>query len=259
MSGAQACPVCAAACLPLEAVDFNKSCEETRGRFLPRAGVAVRYWRCASCGFCFAPEICAWPRAEFERRIYNAEYAQVDPDYFDARPRANAASLMRMFGGKPPAVSHLDYGGGSGLLSRLLREAGWRSASYDPFSGGEARVAELGRFDLLTAYEVFEHAPDVNALVSELAALRAPDGIVLFTTQLSDGNLNAGERLTWWYASPRNGHISLYSRKSLEILAARAGLRVASFSAGAHALWRTVPPWAAHVIRTSAGRSDCRR
>jgi SAM-dependent methyltransferase len=255
VTGPPPCPVCAAPCPRLGAVDFNKCCEETRGRFLPRSGVAVWYFRCEGCGFCFAPEICNWTRAEFERRIYNEQYAQVDPDFGDARPRANAASLIAMFGAGRSAIRHLDYGGGSGLLSRLMREAGWRSVSYDPFHDEAARAADLGRFDLVTAYEVFEHAPDVNALISDLGALRAPSGIVLFTTQLSDGNIGERRELTWWYASPRNGHISLFSRKSLQILAGREGLRFASFSAGAHALWRTAPPWATHVLRSGPGRA----
>src|ERR1700757_4175395 len=66
-----ACPVCGASCRLLDSVDFNKSCEEQRGVFLPRANVTVRYLLCSGCGFCFAPDICAWPPEEFERRIYN--------------------------------------------------------------------------------------------------------------------------------------------------------------------------------------------
>ena len=38
---------------------------------------------------------------------------------------------------------------------------------------------------------------------------------MLFSTALSDGGLARNQRLRWWYASPRNGHISLFSHRSV--------------------------------------------
>jgi hypothetical protein len=72
---------------------------------------------------------------------------------------------------------------------------------------------------------------------------------VLFSTLISDQNIRANQRLTWWYASPRNGHISLFSKKSLAILGAKEGFRFGSFSAGFHAFWRSIPAWAEHIIK----------
>ncbi|APV52292.1 hypothetical protein BWI17_04755 [Betaproteobacteria bacterium GR16-43] len=208
----------------------------------------VAYFRCGDCGFTFAPELCAWTLEEFEARIYNADYALVDPDYLDLRPRANAASLVPMLGERGRAIRHLDFGGGNGLLSRLLREAGWQSTSYDPFVDRDVSLATLGRFDLITAFEVFEHVPDVQQLMASVASLLAPDGVVLFSTMASDGHLHAGQRIDWWYAAPRNGHISLYSRKSLDILAEQQGLKFGSFNEGFHAYFRTIPAWAAPIF-----------
>jgi SAM-dependent methyltransferase len=245
----QACPVCQRDCALLDVVDFNKTCEEARGKFLPPAGVAISYFRCRVCGFTFAPELCAWTLEEFEARIYNADYALVDPDYLDVRPRANAASLVPMLGERARTIRHLDFGGGNGLLSRLLREAGWPSTSYDPFVDRDVSLAALGRFDLITAFEVFEHVPDVQRLMSSLTTLLAPDGVVLFSTMASDGHLHPGQRIEWWYAAPRNGHISLYSRKSLDILAEKHGLEFGSFNEGFHAYFRTIPDWAAPIFR----------
>lgn len=88
------CPVCGGNSTPFDVVDFNKCCEEPKGKFLPLAGVPIYYYRCGGCGFCFAPEIARWSLAEFEERIYNDDYALVDPDYIGQRPQANAASLL---------------------------------------------------------------------------------------------------------------------------------------------------------------------
>lgn len=244
------CPVCSGTSSALDVVDFNKSCEEARGRYLGLAGVPVYYFMCANCGFCFAPELMKWGLQEFEDRIYNGDYPLVDPDYLEARPRNNANSLIATFGGHAGEITHLDYGGGAGLLSRLLREAGWKSGSYDPFVDRGTSVESLGRFDLITAFEVFEHVPDVGALMSNLSSLLQANGVILFSTLVSDKYLEPRKRITWWYASPRNGHISLYTRRSLALLAARKGFQFGSFTEGSHVFWRSIPAWAAHVIRT---------
>lgn len=131
---------------------------------------------------------------------------------------------------------HLDYGGGNGTLSRLLREAGWNSSTYDPFVDKGLGVDSLGKFDLITAFEVFEHVPDVPALMANF-------------TLVSDGHIEPKKRLDWWYASPRNGHIALFSKKSLGVLAQNSKWMCGSFSTGLHTVFATVPPWAAHLLQ----------
>jgi SAM-dependent methyltransferase len=235
----------------LDVVDLNKSCEEARGYFLPIAGVPVYYALCDQCGFCFAPELQQWSLDEFSSRIYNDDYKLVDPDSVEARPRANARWLAGIFADHVLDIRHLDYGGGNGLLSSELFAAGWNSTSYDPFFDG-LRDNDLGRFNLVTSFEVFEHVPDVNDLISTLSSLVDNDGIVLFSTVLSDGSLARNERLRWWYASPRNGHISLFSRRSLALLGAKAGFELVSLEANLHAYCReSVPAWAAEVLKTA--------
>jgi SAM-dependent methyltransferase len=243
------CSVCGGTCSLLDVVDFNKSCEEARGRFLDLAGIPVYYALCSECGFCFAPELMTWKLEEFEKKIYNDEYVLVDPDYVETRPRSNAANLISMFGDRAHSIKHLDYGGGSGFLVKLLRESNWQSISYDPFVDRNLSIEKLGKFDLITAFEVFEHVPDVQELMSNLCSLLSPNGLVLFSTLISDGNIHSNQRICWWYASPRNGHISLFSKRSLSILAQNSGLNFGSFSEGFHVLCTKIPAWADHIIR----------
>lgn len=242
------CPVCRGVCQFLDAVDFNKSCIENQGKFLPPSGILIRYFLCQRCGFCFAPEFSQWSLQDFEQRIYNQNYIVVDPDYVDLRPRVNAQSLIDTFKGNESQIKHLDYGGGSGLLSRLLRDAGWTSTSYDPFVDRDKQVTQLGKFDLISAYEVFEHAPDVRQLISNLSDLLEPNGVIIFSTLLSDGDIAPNQKLSWWYAAPRNGHISIFSKQSLFLLGQSKHLKLGSFSYGLHAFWRQRPAWAAHIL-----------
>lgn len=241
------CPVCAAEAALLDVVDLNKSCEEARGAFLPLAGVPVYYALCDACGFCFAPALQRWPIEEFAARIYNDDYRLVDPDYLDARPQGNAQMLSAMLGAQSLRIRHLDYGGGNGRLAQALFAAGWDSTSYDPFVDG-ALPPDIGRFNLVTSFEVFEHVPDVNRLVATLAGLVDTDGMVLFSTLLSDGRIARNQRLQWWYASPRNGHISLFSQRSLALLGRKEGFDLVSFSPNLHAFWRAPPSWTVGVL-----------
>jgi SAM-dependent methyltransferase len=243
------CPICGGASALHDVVDFSKSCEEPKGKFAPLSGLPIYYRLCNVCMFCFAPEMCAWPPERFAAEVYNEGYAWFDPDYESARPMANAQELASAFKGHEGEIRHLDYGGGNGLLSRLMRERGFNSASYDPFVDTDVDLADLGEFDLITAYEVFEHAPDVHALMANLMALRRENGVLLFTTLLNDGQIAPNQRLSWWYAAPRNGHISLYSQASLARLAERYGLRFGSFNVGVHAMLQTSPTWAQHLLR----------
>lgn len=240
------CPVCSGRASYLDSVDLNKSCEEANGLKLPKANVLIRYYLCDQCRFCFAPEFGSWTFSDFERRIYNDEYELVDPEYRFMRPHNNAGILIERFGNSD--ISHLDYGGGSGLLSKTLSKHGWNSQSYDPFVNQDVDVEDLGQFDLLTAFEVFEHVPDVNALFADLKTLLKPDGLLFFSTLLSEEEISRGKPLTWWYAAPRNGHISLFSKESMRICMQKNNLQFASFSPAYHIAFQNLPTWASHLF-----------
>ncbi len=243
------CPICDNTCLFLDTVDFNKSCEEVNGKYLELSGIPISYMFCNSCNFCFSPEIYTWQLQDFEKNIYNSEYIIIDPDYIEARPQANTENLISMFPHFPKPLRHLDYGGGDGLLAKLLCRSGWNSTSYDPFVNKGVCIKQIGTFDLITAFEVFEHVPDAHVLMSNLRTLLAPGGVIIFSTLLSDNQIRPNQKLTWWYAAPRNGHISLFSKKSLQIITKQYGLNFGSFSNAFHISWVTVPQWASHLIR----------
>jgi hypothetical protein len=136
-------------------------------------------------------------------------------------------------------------------VTECLLRFGWDSTSCDPFAD-PTDVTGLGKYDLITAFEVFEHVADVAGTLRELATLMADDGLVIFSTMTSDGEIARNRRLTWWYASPRNGHISLFSRRSLTLALGSVGLKLASFSRGYHAAFRDeLPQWARDVFPTA--------
>jgi hypothetical protein len=247
------CTVCGSEAALLDTVDFNKSCENKRGYYLAPSGRKIDYFLCDGCGFCFAPEIQSWSIDQFSEHIYNEEYGDVDPDYEFERPTNNAREVHKAFGNHKSRIRHLDYGGGSGLLSENLRQLGWDSCTYDPFVDREMVVEQLGQFDLITVFEVFEHVPDVNDLCDKLQKLCKPSSLILLSTMFSDEEIGRGRALDWWYAAPRNGHISLFSRKSLTLLMSRRGLKLVSFTPWSHAAFGVLPDWAANIDGSAAG------
>jgi len=127
--------------------------------------------------------------------------------------------------------------GGEGLLSKTLKESGWDSNSYDPFFDDQI-MPKTHSIDLVTAFEVFEHSSAIGDLCKILGRLLKEKGAILFSTLISDGKVSDQERLNWWYAAPRNGHISLFSKKSLELLAVKSNFRYVSYGENLHCFYK---------------------
>ena len=238
------CKVCGDASTLFGVVDFHKSCEEARGRRLALSGCPVYYRRCGQCGFVFTDAFDGWSQEEFQQRIYNADYVLVDPDFVEARPAGNARLVAESFAGARTMMRILDYGGGAGLLAERLRSEDFDAATYDPFSQFNTLPDE--RFDLITCFEVMEHVPWPRAAVGTIAGLLKEEGAILFSTLVQPETF-VREGLGWWYAAPRNGHISLYSTAALALLFKPLGMRVVSFNAALHMAYRQVPTFARHL------------
>lgn len=241
----QSCPICENTARIIDSLSFGRSCES--GLYLPSGGLKVDYLYCQTCGFCFAPDLWSWTPDQFKQEIYNDDYAKVDPDYIEKRPRSSADLVEQLFGSAKQDISHLDFGGGNGLLSRLMANRGWTTDSFDPMVDGSHFSKPLGHFDLITAIEVFEHVPDVDVLMHSLRSVSHERTVILFTTLLSDNYIDPKRHLNWWYAAPRNGHISLFSSTSLTILLKKYGFSCLSLSEGIHCAFTQLPAWAKHM------------
>ena len=246
------CPVCSSASPFLESLDLNKSCADTAQQLaFPPSGCVIDYHLCANCGFCFSPEMMRWTTDKLRTEIYNDYYIIADPHYVEKRPENIAATLPGIFPLARSNLRHLDFGGGDGRMSRRLCEAGWNSQAYDPF-GANGRLAEppTGLFELITAIEVFEHAQNPHQTLAQLVSLLAPDGVIFFSTYVSDGENLAKNGLNWWYAAPRNGHISLYTKETLRILGRQFDLSCINLSVTNHLYCRPNSFWTRVPIST---------
>jgi SAM-dependent methyltransferase len=239
------CKICGGASPLFGVVDFHKTCLEAQGKSLSLSGKPVYYRRCSGCGFLFTDEFDDWSTEAFLEHIYNHDYAIVDPDYAAARPTSNATVIAKTFQSSRDTLSILDYGGGNGVLARLLSEQGFNATTYDPFT--TFSTPPQGRFDLITCFEVLEHSPFPDRTVSDMSRFLADDGLILFSTLTQPSNFD-DLGLRWWYVGPRNGHVSLYSRRALTILFQKNGLGLVSLSDLVHMAFRKLPAFAAHLV-----------
>jgi hypothetical protein len=111
----------------------------------------------------------------------------------------------------------LDFGGGDGLLCRLLRDRGLDAHVIDDYANPTYACLFEGsleqRYDLITAFEVFEHLPDPSVTLAHLFQSR-PRFLIAST------EIYSGQDASWWYLCPGQGqHVFFYSRKALRSLA----------------------------------------
>jgi hypothetical protein len=226
------CKICGGEAYPFDLLDFHKSCHSATYP-LGLSAIPVIYRQCQQCQFLFTDFFDDFTAGQWQRHVYNEEYAKADPDYFVNRPHSNVRFLSTFLAGLKPALVCLDYGGGNGLTAELMSRAGWTFDCLDPFGKTSISPDRLRRYNFCSAIEVFEHSPDPAGSLSAIVE-KSTSGqlMILIATELTDGVVSNSTRLSWWYAAPRNGHVSLYSRKSLQILGSMFGLDCSTIRGG---------------------------
>jgi hypothetical protein len=237
-----ACPESCAICGHAHLVhvgdkDFGISgCDYFEGRrIFADYGVPIPYYECRHCGFIFTNAFDHWTTEQWRKHVYNDEYLLADPPFLSERPTRNAQMVAGLFHRELPEISILDVGGGNGKMTDELRERGADIQSHDPIYGNNT-IPRDRHFDLITSFEVVEHVPHhrQEEWIRSVASLlrKTPFARFLLSTEVLQPHLS----LSWWYICPRNGHISIHSPRSLEILAAGVGMDVYSINPSMHLL-----------------------
>lgn len=152
------------------------------------------------------------------------------------RSAARQLTALCAFLGGDAEEKYLDFAGGYGVLTRMMRDNGFDFYWSDKYctnllASGFEYDDQLGPCRAVTAFEVMEHVEDPRAFVGEALAAGQADTLV-FTTELYAGAPPRPE--DWWYYSLETGqHISFYRRDTLHRLAAMLGMNFHS-SHGIH-------------------------
>ena len=200
-----------------------------------RYGVTLSLWKCASCGFLFAPQ-------EEIENLTSLYEELVDPGYEesqDSRVLQMRWLLRKALARRPGAVDLLEIGAGTGLLVREAREMGLDASGIEP-SGSLVETAKTHhgvdliqgvfphptvdgrRFDLVFLVDVIEHVGDPVQLLRDCGAALKPGGVVVVVTPDVSSIAARLLKQRWWHF--RLAHVGYFDRKSLTCAATAARL-----------------------------------
>lgn len=122
-----------------------------------------------------------------------------------------------------PKKSFLDYAGGYGVFTRMMRDAGFDYYWTDKYAQNilSKGFEDTGKnkFESVTAFEVFEHMVDPKVELEKI--LCYSENIIFSTFLITDKYPDD----SWWYYGFSHGqHVSLYTIESLQILGKKFGL-----------------------------------
>jgi len=220
------------------------------GRHLILGRYDAEYRLCTRCGYIFVPEPHWLPEA------YGTAITALDTGIV-ARNLWLADAACVLLAHPLRHVSRIvDYGGGTGLFVRLMRDRGHDVHWHDAYSpnllalGFEANLEEA--FDLATAFELVEHLPDPVDGFTKLASLASH--VLLSTDLIPDP---APSLDAWPYFAPEAGqHIGFFTVDALEVIAERLGLQLSTNARNLHVLApkRLHPRWLKLVRRAKRAR-----
>jgi len=197
------------------------------------------YYRCSDCRAAFLSPL---PSDAELRMYYEADAYHYDAD----APPGELGGFRRWHlnvSRKIPAEragDHLDFGCGPGYYMAYARSLGWKSTGVE-YSEKSARTArnrgfsvvlesELatapeGSFDLVTMIHSLEHLPDPSETLSLLARKLRPGGVLMVEVPYLDCHEFGifGRHYSMIQAPV---HLQFFDDKTMEYLAARAGLRL---------------------------------
>jgi hypothetical protein len=215
----QSCKICDS-----DAVPFYK------GKVLNK--YEINYFRCGSCGF-IQTENPYWLKEAYSEAI-----AQLDIGLLDRNIIFSGLVEKLIVSFYPDSKNYLDYGGGYGLFVRRMRDKGFSFYRDDMYCDNlfakyfDLKDAPVKQFDIVTAFEVFEHLTEPLAEIGKMLALGET---IFFSTLLAPSR--AEEFDTWWYRAPLSGqHIAFYTMESLKHIANKIDRKLFSNGTSFHIL-----------------------
>jgi hypothetical protein len=181
----------------------------------------VKYFKCTSCGYLFT-ENPYWLDEAYKNPINISDTGIMMRNIYFSK----IVSVILFFCFDKSA-KYIDYAGGYGIFTRLMRDIGFDFYWHDDFTKNLlARGFEKSEsgYELLTAFEVFEHFANPIYEVKKMTEL---SDSILFSTVIIPEEIPSKD---WWYYGFEHGqHISFYSEKTLKTIAEKFGMNFYPF------------------------------
>lgn len=122
-----------------------------------------------------------------------------------------------LFKNKPFQGKILDFGGGHGILVRMMRDIGFDCYWYDKYAKNDFATGfesnKNDTYDVVLAFELFEHFENPKENIEEILKLSEPK-VLIFSTLLYGDRTPAKD--WWYYAFEAGQHIAFYNSKTIE-------------------------------------------
>lgn len=193
----------------------------------------AEYYQCPVCGFVFIDS------PFWTEEAYNSPITVLDTGIINRNVTMaqNVTILLKILFGKKK-IKCLDFGGGYGIFTRMMRDQGYNFGWYDKYSdclvarGYESSINK--KYDCVTAFEVFEHLTEPS---SDIKTMIGMADTIIFSTELYDKGFRYPNLEEWWYYLPEAGqHVSFYSKKTLEMIAKKNGINYFMINNGLHVM-----------------------
>jgi len=197
-------------CLCGEICDFS-----FRGGLLKRYDIA--YYLCPACGL-LQTEKPYWLPEAYSEALSAADTGAMQRNLWLLK---TSSVLFRLLGMQ--AARFLDYGGGHGVLTRMMRDHGfdfhcWDEHGQNLFARGFEGDPDSS-YDGVTAFEVLEHLADPQAFFAQVLGRMKPR--LLF---VSSELFCEPVRTDWHYFYSATGqHITFFQPRTLQYIAASYG------------------------------------
>lgn len=171
----------------------------------------IAYYLCSHCGFLQTEEP-FWLSEAYEQPINISDTGYVSRNIYLAR-----RTLFLFYCLFKKTGTFLDYAGGYGLLTRLMRDYGlnflW-SDIFTPNLFAKGFEYQGQRVEAITCFECFEHF--VNP-IEEIEKILLLANTVFFSTKVLPSTLPSPD---WdYYGFDHGQHLSFYSQRTLEFVA----------------------------------------
>jgi phage pi2 protein 07 len=176
----------------------------------------IQYFYCKNCDFLFTEDP-FWLEEAYSRPINNSDTGILQRNIANSFITTNL--IFYIFNKNK---TFLDYAGGYGIFTRIMRDIGINFKWQDNYTqnllakGFEYKNEKI---ELITAFEVFEHF--VNP-IEEIEKILKISKNILFSTELKKESIPENN---WWYYGIDHGqHTSFYSKKTLKFIAKQYNL-----------------------------------
>jgi hypothetical protein len=195
----------------------------------------VKYFRCNETGFIQTEE------PYWLHEAYSSAIVSLDVGLAERNEKMVADTQKLLLKYYREANKFLDFGGGYGQFVRMMRDRGFNFYLFDEYAENlyarffsvDAGEFSLNKFDVITAFEVFEHLTDPFETIERLAG--STDSI-LFSTELSPAQSFSSSD-DWWYFVPEIGqHIAFHTKDSLEYMGNKLGFNLYTNNTNLHLL-----------------------